>query len=163
MYGIPGRSAEALVSVKKHCLVMWHSHSSSHPKEVSAATKDLCKNCRSRFCSRDENQGLLSTSGNLASFLHSFTRRNLEEACAEKPPQSGGLVAQRGERSPCPCLTMPRGDCKGIPLTASLAGSCKELQPFQLYVKHNGCYLLQWILSCWDKWHGLLGSCPKNW
>lgn len=40
----------------------------------------------------------------------------MEETCAEKSPQSGGLDAQRGGRSPCPCLFLPWGECKGPPL-----------------------------------------------
>lgn len=146
---------------------MAQPHSSSHPREVSAATEGLWRICWSSFCGRDENPGLLPTSGNLASFLHSFTRRDLEEAlCKKKSPQSGGLDAQRGKRSLCPCL---RGEYKGPPFLwlgplLHLLIPTNSSSPFSFMLnKHNGCCLLQWILSCWDKWCGLLGSCPKNW
>lgn len=149
-------------------MAQWHS--SGHPGEVSAATNGLWRKGTRRFCSRGENPGLLPASGSCRQFSSQLHKEVLGRGPVQNSPQSGGLDAQWGKRSLCPCFTLPRGEYMGPPLLQlgpllrlPVGPTSKQHRHIHLRVKHNGCCLLQRTLCCWYKWYGLLGSHPKDW
>lgn len=151
----------ALVSVNTRCWVTWHSHSPPVTQERFLLLQTASgENAQAGFVAEMRTQGFSLLSAIAASLLHSFTRRDLAEALCKT------LDAQWGKRS----LSLPRGECKGPPLLwlgqllhLLVHPTSKQHCYFLLYVKHNGCCLLQGTSSCLCKCHGLLGSHPKDW
>lgn len=157
-----------LGSVNEHCLVMWHSHSLPvTPKRFLLLQKASGEIAEAGFVAEMRTKGFshFRQSSQFSSQFHKERRGG--DLCRKKPSVWWFGFSEGRKKSLSlfvPAMGRVQGTSSPVSETiASLADSCKQLQYFQLYVKHNGYSLSQWILSCWDKWHGLLESCPKNW
>lgn len=68
------------------------------------------------FCSRGENAGLLPALGLCSQFYSQLHKETLGGHSVQNSSQSGGLNAQWGKRSLCPCFTLQRVERKRPPL-----------------------------------------------